>query len=151
MSKDNIQNEIDVSVVVPVYNAEKTIDRCVESLLAQQTQYPYEVLLINDGSKDGSLNILRRWQTRDSRIRVFTQANSGVSAARNCGISEARGRYVVFVDSDDWCGPLYIEHLRGSAVEGSHGVTFAGHVEETGTASVTKRQQDKPAPRTAFR
>jgi glycosyltransferase involved in cell wall biosynthesis len=135
-------NKIEISVVVPVYNAAATIDRCVESLLSQQTQYSYEVLLVNDGSTDNSLDVIRQWQRKDGRIRVFTQPNGGVSTARNVGIEEARGSYVMFVDSDDWCGPLYIEHLRGSVIEGEHGVTFAGHIEETDHGFVEKHQQE---------
>ena len=80
------ESKIDVSVVVPVYNAAATIDRCVESLLSQQTQYSYEVLLVNDGSTDNSLEMIRQWQHKDGRIRVFTQPNGGVSTARNVGI-----------------------------------------------------------------
>ena len=121
---------VEISVVVPVYNAKGTIDRCVNSLVAQQTRWSYEVLLIDDGSTDGSLERLREWERRNNLIRVFSQANAGPSAARNKGIMEANGRYLLFVDSDDWVDPLYIEHLRNSVIEGQRGVVIAGLVFE---------------------
>ena len=117
---------LDVSVIVPVYNADKTIDRCVESLVKQQTQWSYELLFVDDGSTDDSLSKLKDWEHNNGRIRIFSQCNSGPSSARNFGLSEARGRYAVFVDSDDWVEPLYIENLRNSVIEGMRGIGIAG-------------------------
>lgn len=128
---NNDASQIEVSVIVPVYNASKTIDRCVNSLVDQQTRWPYEVLLIDDGSTDDSLERLRTWERSNGRIRVFSQPNSGVSIARNVGLKAAKGRYVMFVDSDDWAGPSYIEHLRNSVIDGKRGVTLAGYVRES--------------------
>ncbi|MHA6485271.1 glycosyltransferase family 2 protein [Paenibacillus sp. strain BS8-2] len=93
--------DLKVSVIVPVYNTEKYLSECIESLLAQ-TLDSCEFLFINDGSRDGSLAILERYRMKDSRIRVINQENQGVSAARNAGIAAARGEYIGFVDSDDW-------------------------------------------------
>lgn len=89
-----------LSVVVPVYNVERYLDECMESLLAQ-TYSPIEFILVNDGSTDGSAVICDRYAALDERVRVFHKSNSGVSAARNLGIREARGEYVTFIDSDD--------------------------------------------------
>jgi len=90
-----------ISIIVPVYNAEKYIDRCVVSILAQ-TFEDWELLLIDDGSTDRSGNLCNGYAQRDNRIRVFHKSNGGVSSARNVGLDEATGKYVVFVDADDW-------------------------------------------------
>lgn len=90
-----------VSFVVPVYNAEKTIERCVRSL-QNQTVDDVEILLIDDGSKDQSLSVCKTLADEDPRIRVIHQENAGVSVARNVGIENAQGTYISFVDADDW-------------------------------------------------
>lgn len=90
-----------VSVIVPVYNAEKTIESCIGSIL-NQTYRELEVLAVDDGSTDHSLALLRAMEAADGRIRVLSQANSGVAAARNLAINQARGVYLQFVDSDDF-------------------------------------------------
>lgn len=89
-----------VSIVVPVYNAEKYIDSCIQSIVDQSYQN-WELLLIDDGSSDNSGLICDRWKALDARIRVFHGANHGVSAARNTGIKKAEGEWLMFVDSDD--------------------------------------------------
>lgn len=90
-----------ISVIVPVYRSEKTLQRCVESLL-NQTEQDFEILLIVDGPPDNSGVLCKELQKTDPRIRVIEQDNSGVSRARNRGIAEARGEYIRFVDSDDY-------------------------------------------------
>lgn len=89
-----------LSVIVPVYNVEHWVDRCLESLSTQEFR-DYEVVCVNDGSTDGSRERLAAWETRDHRVRVIDQANQGPSAARNAGIHAARGDYVSFLDADD--------------------------------------------------
>lgn len=90
-----------ISIIVPVYNTEKYLRRCINSILAQ-TYVDYELLLVNDGSTDGSGNICDEYAKNDSRVRVFHKTNGGVSSARNVGLEEAQGEWVTFVDSDDW-------------------------------------------------
>ena len=90
-----------ISVIIPVYNAESTLRRCVDSVLAQ-TFTDFECLLINDGSKDKSGEICDEYAARDSRIRVFHKENGGPSAARNFGLNQAKGQYVIFQDADDY-------------------------------------------------
>lgn len=90
-----------ISVIVPVYNAEKYLHRCIDSILAQ-TFTNFELLLINDGSKDNSAKICDEYAARDQRVRVFHKENGGVSSARNMGLDNACGKWIVFVDSDDW-------------------------------------------------
>lgn len=99
-----------ISVIVPVYNAGKYLDRCVSSILSQ-TFNNCEILLINDGSTDNSLEICNSYAQRDQRIKVVSQANAGVSAARNIGLSIAAGKYVMFVDSDDYMLPGMCEMM----------------------------------------
>lgn len=93
-----------VSIIVPVYNAEKTIERCVNSIL-NQTYKDFELLLLDDGSTDGSGMICDDYAKRDGRVRVCHKENSGVSDTRNQGIDMAEGEYLQFVDSDDWIIP----------------------------------------------
>lgn len=90
-----------ISVIVPVYNAAPFLSKCVDSILAQQVE-GLELLLINDGSKDNSLDICNDYAARDSRVRVIDKPNGGVSSARNCGLDNATGEWVTFVDADDW-------------------------------------------------
>ena len=103
-----------ISVIVPVYNCERFLDRCVESLVAQ-TCSEIEILLVNDGSKDGSLAVCRKWEARDKRVIVIDRPNGGVSAARNAGLDRARGDYIAFVDSDDWIDSTMYEKLLKKA------------------------------------
>ena len=90
-----------ISVIIPVYNAEKYLDKCLESL-ENQTLEGIEIVCVNDGSKDNSLEVLNRHAEKDKRIKVINQKNAGVSAARNKGIRTARGKYITFVDADDF-------------------------------------------------
>ena len=90
-----------ISVIVPVYNAEKYLCRCIDSILSQ-TFTDFELLLINDGSKDGSDAICDEYAAKDNRVRVFHKENGGVSSARNLGLDNAKGEWITFVDSDDF-------------------------------------------------
>lgn len=90
-----------ISVIVPVYNTEKYLSRCIESIL-NQTYSDFELLLINDGSKDQSGSICDDYSNKDQRIKVFHKFNGGVSSARNLGLDNANGEYIMFVDADDW-------------------------------------------------
>ena len=101
---------MDISVIVPVYNVEKYLPKCIDSILAQ-TFTNFELLLINDGSKDSSGTICDEYAAKDSRIRVFHKENGGVSAARNLGLDNAKGEWIAFVDSDDWVLPGYFDPL----------------------------------------
>jgi glycosyltransferase involved in cell wall biosynthesis len=99
-----------ISVIIPVYNVNHYLDECVQSVVAQICQN-WECILVDDGSTDGSGRICDEWGEKDGRIRVFHQENGGVSRARNKGMEEAKGDYVVFVDSDDWLGQEHLEKL----------------------------------------
>ena len=99
-----------ISVIVPIYNVERFLTDCLESFCAQ-TFDDFEVLLVNDGSKDGSGAICDEYAKKDARFRVFHLKNGGVSRARNFGLNQALGEYVCFVDSDDWVSPSFLEVL----------------------------------------
>lgn len=99
-----------ISVIIPVYNAENFIRRCVDSVLGQ-TYSKWELIPVDDGSTDSSLRILKEYEARDSRIKVIHQENAGPGLARNKGIENASGDYVVFIDSDDVITPDYFEKL----------------------------------------
>ena len=90
-----------ISIIIPVYNAENYLEECLLSI-SQQTFGDFEILAINDGSTDLSLEILKKYQEKEPRLKVFSQVNKGVSAARNRGIEEASGEYITFLDSDDY-------------------------------------------------
>ena len=90
-----------LSVIIPVYNVEKYLAECLDSVCSQ-TLKDIEIICIDDGSTDGSAAILDDYARRDPRVRVIRQANAGVGAARNRGLDIATGRYVYFIDSDDW-------------------------------------------------
>lgn len=98
-----------ISVIIPVYNVEKYLRRCVESVMLQ-TYKDIEILLIDDGSTDGSGQICDELAYKDRRIHVFHKENGGVSSARNLGIERACGDYICFVDSDDWIDIDYFEN-----------------------------------------
>ena len=89
------------SVIVPVYNVEKYLKECVDSILSQ-TFTDFELLLVNDGSKDSSGVICEEYEQKDNRVKVIHKANGGQSTARNCGLEQAQGEYVIFLDSDDF-------------------------------------------------
>lgn len=111
-----------ISIIVPVYNIEEYLPRCVKTLQSQT--YPHmEILLVDDGSTDGTSVLCDRLQKEDSRIRVFHKENGGSSSARNLGIAEAKGEYLGFVDSDDYVEPDMYEKLY-AAIE-QYGVPAA--------------------------
>ena len=89
------------SIVIPVYNAQEYLDACVQSVLNQKSDAPVEIILVNDGSRDGSAAICDRYAAQDPRVQVIHQENQGVSVARNAGIRAAQGEYLLFLDSDD--------------------------------------------------
>ena len=114
-----------VSVIIPIYNQEKYLRECLETVLLQNLQ-EIEVICVNDGSTDESLSILKEYAKRDDRIVVVSQENKGVSAARNVGIEIAKGEYISFIDSDDWVAPNFIEKLYETAVKNNADISACG-------------------------
>lgn len=105
-----MENSALITVIVPIYNGEKYISECINSIL-NQDYANLEVILVNDGSQDNSPNIMDEYAATDNRIRVIHQENAGVSVARNTALDNAHGEYVCFVDQDDWIAKDYISYL----------------------------------------
>ena len=99
-----------VSIIIPVYNAENTIERCINTLISQ-TYSNIEIIIINDGSTDNSENLINQYVQKDNRIKLINIKNNGVSNARNTGINYSKGKYIMFVDADDYISSKMIEVL----------------------------------------
>ncbi len=117
-------NKIRVSVIIPAYNAERYISDCLDSLLVRDEIHS-EIIVVDDGSTDNTLNILREYEAKDSRVKVYTQENSGAGAARNNGMKYATGEYLAFLDADDFFDPemLRISYNR-AMIEDADVVVF---------------------------
>lgn len=115
-----------VSIIVPIYNVEKYLDRCINSLV-NQTYKNIEIILVDDGSPDKSGEICDMWSAKDSRIKVIHKNNGGVADARNVGIEEANGKYISFVDSDDYVHVKFIEILYKLCVENDSDIAMCGN------------------------
>lgn len=131
-----------ITVIIPVYNVELYLERCLDSLIAQ-TFRDFEVILIDDGSSDGSSNICDAYLKRDSRFRVFHIDNGGVSRARNIALRKARGMWVTFVDSDDWIEQDMLERLYGIAISGEYDIVMSNFIlDRQGSTIVTRSVPD---------
>lgn len=120
-----------ISIIIPVYNAERYLHQCIESVIAQ-TFKDWEAILVNDGSKDGSLAICQEYASKDSRIRVIDKPNGGPSSARNKGLDEAQGEYVYFMDADDWIEKNFLEVFfnEDENEDNNYDIIFQGFVRE---------------------
>lgn len=117
-----------LSFIVPIYNTEKYIDACLMSLLQQDLSHSdYEIICVNDGSTDSSSEILQKWRNSVDNIRIINQVNLGVSTARNAGLSEARGDYVWFIDSDDLVKSNILLKLREYIMKGRYDRIIIGN------------------------
>ena len=99
-----IEDNVLISVIVPIYNSEKYLEQCIESIINQKYSN-LEIILVNDGSVDGSLKICEKYAKKDNRIKVIDKKNEGVSVARNVGMEVSSGQWISFIDSDDWIDP----------------------------------------------
>lgn len=99
-----------ISIIVPIYNSENDLDQCIESIV-NQTYKNIEIILVNDGSKDDSINICKKWESKDNRIVLIDKQNEGVAKARNDGLKKATGDYIGFVDHDDFIEPEMYETM----------------------------------------
>lgn len=105
-----------ISIVIPFFNSEMTLERCIKSI-SDQTYKEFEVILVDDGSVDESMGICKSWAEKDNRFKYFRREHSGVSKARNYGLSLIMGEWFCFVDSDDWLEPDYLQVLLQNALE----------------------------------
>lgn len=120
-----------ISVIVPVYNAIKYLEQCVESIM-EQTYKDIEIILVDDGSTDGSCHLCDSLATRDSRIRVIHQINGGEASARNTGVKAASGEFIGFVDADDWIEPNMYERLLSLLQENNCKIVCCSNTEVYG-------------------
>ena len=116
-----------ISVIVPAYNVEGYLARCLDGLCAQ-THKQLEIIVVNDGSVDGTVNVAEDYARKDARIRVISQQNSGVTAARLRGVAEAKGEWIGFVDSDDYCEPEMYARLLENAESYQADISHCGHI-----------------------
>lgn len=126
---------IKVSIIVPVYNVEAFLEECLNSLL-NQTLKEIEIIVVNDGSTDNSLAIIKEFEKKDSRVKVINQINSGVSNARNRGLDIAQGKYISFIDPDDFITLNMIETMYNKAVETSADIAISGYKKVNRTGEV---------------
>ncbi len=135
-----------ISIIVPIYNVAPYLKRCLDSALAQ-TAPDVEIICVDDGSTDGSSDILREYERADSRIKAIYQENAGLSAARNAGLDAATGEYVAFLDSDDWFEPNACEAALRRAEETGAEITrfFARRVWENADSTIKRVESDESA------
>lgn len=128
-----MNENIMISVIIPVYNtgSKGYLARCLDSIL-KNTYKNLEIICINDGSTDNSLEVLNKYKSVDSRIVIINQKNAGVSAARNAGIERANGNFIAFIDSDDWIDKMYFQELINSAIQEKADMVLCGYVESNG-------------------
>ena len=115
-----------VSVIIPVYNVEDYIEKCLNSLL-QQTLDDIELIIVNDGTKDLSIEKIQYLVDSNKNIKLINQKNSGLSAARNTGLEYAEGEYVAFIDSDDYVESTFLEELYIAAIEDNLDISMSGY------------------------
>ncbi len=126
-----------ISIIVPVYNVEKYLKRCLDSLI-NQTYKNIEIILVNDGSKDNSLKILKEYQKKDDRIIIIDKINEGVSVARNTGIKAASGKYIGFVDPDDWIENNMYENMLNTIEKYDCNIAFCNYSKDS-KIKITKK------------
>ena len=114
-----------ISVIIPVYNTAEQLPRCVNSV-CNQTYQELEIIIIDDGSTDGSGELCDTLARHDSRIRIIHRDNQGLSAARNTGMRSAKGEYIAFVDSDDWISPVMLETLYSTLIRNNADIAECG-------------------------
>lgn len=129
-----------VSIIIPVYNVKEYIDECIISIV-NQTYSNLEIILIDDGSSDGSAEICDRWASKDSRIHVAHQGNRGVSAARNTGLFMSKGEFISFVDADDWLETDEIEKLVSHLISHEADMAVCGYINHS-----LKRNKTRACP-----
>lgn len=122
------KNEVELSIIFPVYNVAKYLDKCIESVTAWNADY-IEYIFVSDGSKDESVDIIRNWMEKDRRIILIEKENGGCASARQKGLEEARGRYVGFVDPDDFVHHNMFRRLLKVAMSGSYDISLCGYNE----------------------
>ena len=138
------------SIVVPIYNVEGYLKKCLDSIL-NQTFVDYEIILVNDGSTDQSLSIIKEYMSKYPDIKLINQENKGLSEARNSGLKEARGNYVLFVDSDDFIDKDLLLNLNESIINNPDLVRFQLRVVSDKTIDINEEAFDSLNGHDAFK
>ena len=133
-----------ISVIVPIYNVEPYLHRCVDSIL-QQTYRDFELILVDDGSPDSCGVICDEYAAADARVKVIHKSNGGLSDARNAGLEIAQGEYVAFVDSDDWVAPDYLEQLMTALIENAADISECEILRTEGEETISSGESGKSA------
>lgn len=120
-----------ISVVVPVYNCEKTLSKCLSSVL-NQTFKDFELIIVNDGSPDNSEEICREFSEKDKRVKYIRRENGGLSSVRNLGLSMAQGEYLCFVDSDDYIDENALSFMYDRGEKDKSDIVLCGYYIENG-------------------
>ncbi len=130
-------NKYDLSVIISTYNNASLIKNCIDSIRNQATNYSYEIIVVNDGSKDSTLEVLKAYEDIDN-IVIISQTNQGLSAGRNTGLNHAKGKYIMFVDGDDYLPISSIQSLLDSAYKFNSDIAFGGFnsVSSNGNSSI---------------
>lgn len=118
-------NTPEISIIVPIYKIERYLHQCIDSIL-MQTFTDFELLLIDDGSPDGCPAICDEYAKKDARVRVFHKLNGGLTSARNCGLDNSNGNWIMHIDGDDWVEPTYIEELYSAAIKNKADIAICG-------------------------
>lgn len=137
-----MNDKVMVSVIIPVYNTEEYVERCLRSVL-NNTYKNIEIICVNDGSTDNSLEVIQKVAADNSRVRIINQTNKGVSAARNAGLAESEGEFVAFIDSDDWIHPQYFELLMKCQLENDANIVVCSYVKAKKFADFSELSYDK--------
>ncbi|MBK2255832.1 glycosyltransferase family 2 protein [Francisella philomiragia] len=119
-----------VSVIIPIYNVEQFLSRCLDSVI-NQTYKNLEIILVNDGSSDNSLEICEDYAKKDNRIKIVNKNNGGLSSARNAGLDICKGKYISFIDSDDWVSLDYIDILYENIVDNEADISIVDFITKT--------------------
>ncbi len=137
----NPESDIELSVVFPVYNVGPYLEKCIESIIQWQADY-VEYLFVNDGSPDNSAEIISQYAKKDSRIKLLSKENGGCASARQYGMERARGRYIGFIDPDDYIDPSMFQKLFSRAMSGSYEIAYCGFNEVYEELGETKAIDD---------
>ncbi|WP_078432597.1 glycosyltransferase family 2 protein [Metabacillus halosaccharovorans] len=128
-----------VSVVVPIYNAEKKLNKCIKSIL-NQTFKDFELILVNDGSSDNSLNVCKKYESIDKRIKIIDKKNEGSGVSRRKGVEVASSTYIMFVDADDWINRKTIEVLYNETIQSCVDITVCNMYKVIGKSMLIKKK-----------
>ena len=129
-----------ISVLIPVYNTEKYLKKCLDSVI-NQTLEDIEIIIVNDGSKDNSQKIIDEYARKDNRIKYYIQENSGLGATRNKGIELATGEYIAFLDSDDWVENEYYELMYNNAIQSNSDIVISDYIVDTYNVSTIYKNE----------